>query len=58
MPTGPYNRVADNSLARRILDWQPRIPFMEGLHRTIDWYRSTKDAGIVRELFQRALMER
>src|SRR3989442_667568 len=34
MPTGPVNRVADNSLARRLLDWTPRVGFMDGLHRT------------------------
>src|SRR2546428_13889142 len=36
MPTGPYNRVADNSLAKRLLDWQPAVKFADGLQRTID----------------------
>jgi nucleoside-diphosphate-sugar epimerase len=43
MPTGPLNRVADNSLARKLLGWEPQMKFMDGLHRTIDWYFSTKD---------------
>ncbi|MDQ2912144.1 MAG: SDR family NAD(P)-dependent oxidoreductase, partial [Chloroflexota bacterium] len=38
MPTGPVNRVADNSLAQRLLGWRPEMSFMNGLHRTIDWY--------------------
>lgn len=45
MPTGPYNRVADNSLARKLLGWEPKVPFLEGLHKTIDWYFSSKDAS-------------
>ena len=38
MPTGPLNRVADNTLAKRILDWEPQVLFQEGLHRTVAWY--------------------
>lgn len=42
MPTGALNLVADNSLARRRLGWEPKVTFTEGLHRTIDWYTPTK----------------
>src|SRR5437016_2705376 len=42
MPTGPLNRVADNALARQLLAWEPKVKFMDGLHRTIDWYFSSK----------------
>jgi nucleoside-diphosphate-sugar epimerase len=38
MPTGPLNRVASNRLAAQLLGWQPQVKFMDGLHRTIDWY--------------------
>ena len=38
MPTGPYNRVADNALARQLLGWEPKVNFSDGLRRTIDWY--------------------
>jgi len=51
MPTGPMNRVADNSLARRLLGWEPKVPFAEGLKRTFDWYFSTKDPDEVRAIF-------
>src|SRR4029077_14754047 len=37
-PTGPYNRVCDNSLGKRLLGWEPKVPFTEGLDRTIKWY--------------------
>lgn len=42
MPTGPLNRVADNSLAKKLLGWEPDTSFIEGLHRTINWYFSAK----------------
>jgi len=43
MPTGPLNRVADNSLARMLLGWEPKVRFIDGLHRTADWYFREKD---------------
>jgi nucleoside-diphosphate-sugar epimerase len=58
MPTGPLNRVADNSLAKRLLGWEPRVPFREGLKRTIDWYFATKDGKQVRETLEQMLTER
>jgi nucleoside-diphosphate-sugar epimerase len=58
MPTGPLNRVADNSLAKRLLEWEPQVMFMDGLHKTIDWYFATKDRETVRAEFERRLTER
>jgi len=58
MPTGPLNRVADNSLTRRLLGWEPQVPFREGLKRTIDWYFATKDREQVRRILDRMLTER
>ena len=58
MPTGPLNRVADNALAKRLLGWEPRTKFVDGLHRTIDWYFKTKDRAQLRESFARKLTER
>ena len=58
MPTGPYNRVADNSLAERLLDWKPQAKFMDGLRQTIDWYFSTKDIEEVRATLEGSLTER
>jgi nucleoside-diphosphate-sugar epimerase len=48
MPTGPYNRVADNSLAKQLLGWEPQFPFAEGLRRTLQWYFESKDPEQVR----------
>lgn len=58
MPTGPYNRVADNSRAKKLLGWEPKVPFIEGLHRTIDWYFANKDREQVRGTISRMLTER
>jgi UDP-glucose 4-epimerase len=58
MPTGPLNRVADNALARKLLGWEPKVPFRDGLKRTIDWYYATKDREEVKRIFARMLTER
>jgi nucleoside-diphosphate-sugar epimerase len=58
MPTGPLNRVADNALGKRLLGWEPKTKFVDGLHRTIDWYFKTKDRAQLRESFARKLTER
>lgn len=58
MPTGPYNRVADNSLAKKLVGWEPEVKFMDGLHRTIDWYFSTKERNEVSATLTRMLTER
>lgn len=58
MPTGPYNRVADNSKAKTLLGWEPKVAFMDGLHETIDWYFSTKKVEAVRAVFDRMLTGR
>jgi len=58
MPVGPMNRVADNSLAKKLLDWEPQVPFREGLKRTVDWYVANKDRETVRSNLERMLTER
>jgi nucleoside-diphosphate-sugar epimerase len=58
MPTGPYNRVADNRRAKEWLGWTPTITFRDGVQRTIDWYRASKNAQDVRERLPHLLMER
>ena len=58
MPTGPMNRVADNSLAKKLLGWEPQVKFIDGLHRTIDWYFANKDREQVKATLDRMLTER
>lgn len=35
----PQRRQPDISRARKLLNWQPRIPFAQGLEETIAWFR-------------------
>jgi nucleoside-diphosphate-sugar epimerase len=58
MPTGPLNRVADNSLAKQVLNWEPQVTFKDGLRATIDWYYSTKDRDTVAAILDHLLTER
>jgi nucleoside-diphosphate-sugar epimerase len=58
MPTGPLNRVADNSLAKKMLGWEPKVPFLDGLRRTIDWYFANKDREEVAASLNSKLTER
>lgn len=58
MPTGPLNRVASNRLARELLGWEPQVKFIDGLHRTIDWYFATHAREAVGGYLQRMLTER
>jgi nucleoside-diphosphate-sugar epimerase len=58
MPTGPLNRVASNRLARELLGWEPQVKFMDGLHRTIDWYFSTRERQNVGGYLAEMLTER
>ncbi len=39
----PVRRCPDISLARRMLDWAPRVPLEEGLTQTIEYFREKLD---------------
>ena len=58
MPVGPLNRVADNALAKKLLGWEPKVAFRDGLKRTIDWYYADRDRAEVQRIFNRMLTER
>jgi nucleoside-diphosphate-sugar epimerase len=58
MPTGPLNRVASNRLAKDLLGWEPKMKFIDGLHRTIDWYFGSKQRETVGGYLQEMLTER
>jgi UDP-glucose 4-epimerase len=57
-PTGVSSRAADLSRARKLLGWEPKVPYEEGFKRTIDWYRSHRDLEYVRSNLTKLLMER
>jgi nucleoside-diphosphate-sugar epimerase len=57
-PTGPYNRVSDDTLCRELLAWTPEVPLLDGLRATIDWYAATHDPAVVGESLEQVLIER
>lgn len=58
MPTGPLNRVADNALAKKLIGWEPKVMFTDGLRRTIEWYVKTKKQAEVADRLEAILTER
>ena len=58
MPVGPLNRVADNSLAKKLLGWEPKVLLREGLKRTIDWYFSVRNKNEVANVLEEMLTGR
>jgi nucleoside-diphosphate-sugar epimerase len=57
-PTGPMNRVAENSLAKELLGWEPQTLFAEGLRTTYEWYVANKRPEEVEAIFEFMLMGR
>jgi len=45
-PTGVISRALDNSRARKLLGWTPKVSLEEGLERTISWYIKTRPKSI------------
>ncbi len=41
----PKQRRPDIGKAKRVLDWEPRVPFAEGLEQTIEFFRSHEPAA-------------
>lgn len=59
-PVGPVNRVASNTLAKKLLAWCPKTKFEEGLKKTIDWYfeKNVGQEDRVRDIVEHRLLER
>ena len=38
-PDDPTRRQPDITLAKKHLDWEPKVPLREGLTKTIEWFR-------------------
>jgi nucleoside-diphosphate-sugar epimerase len=46
----PQRRRPDLSLARRLLDWGPKVSFEDGLDTTIRWYAEQRASGSSEEV--------
>ena len=40
----PHDTLADISRAKELLEWEPQVPFAEGLKRTREWFAGMKNA--------------
>ena len=58
MPVGPLNRVAENSLAKKLLGWEPKVLLKEGIKRTVDWYFSSRNSKEVSKHLDTMLLAR
>jgi nucleoside-diphosphate-sugar epimerase len=58
MPSGPLNRVAENSLAKKLLGCGPTVMFRNELHRTIDRYVKTRTLEAASSALKTMLTER
>jgi UDP-glucose 4-epimerase len=56
MPTGPINRVADISLAKKLLNWQPKYDFKTGLKKTVEWYFKNKNKDFIKKNLKKLLI--
>ncbi len=41
----PKRRRPDNSLAKKLLDWEPKVPVQEGVRRTIEYFTSLHESN-------------
>ena len=48
-PDGQPRRRVDPSRARDAFGFEARVPFREGLRRTIDWYRENREQAEARD---------
>jgi len=39
-PDGQPRRCLDTTRAKKLLDWEAKMPFEEGLKNTIEWWRA------------------
>jgi len=57
-PQGVASRAADLTRARRLLGWEPRVSYMEGFKKTVEWYFANKNEKDVKANLNRLLLER
>ena len=41
-PNEVSNLKGDSSVAKKILNWEPKISLDEGLNKTVEWYNKNK----------------
>ncbi len=57
-PQGVASRAADLTEARRLLEWEPRVSYMDGFKKTVEWYFANKNEQDLKAKLDRLLLER
>jgi len=57
-PEGVVSRAADLTVAKKLLQWAPKVSYEEGFRRTADWYFANNNVDKVRATLSQRLMER
>ncbi len=57
-PQGVASRAADLAKARSVLNWQPKVSYVEGFRKTVDWYFANNNENNVKANLSRLLLER
>ena len=54
----PRERVADHSLAQKLLGWEPKVCFRDGLRQTVDSFFAHKNRDQFKSSLPKVLTER
>ena len=54
-PVGVFARTADLTNSTKLLGWEPKTSFDDGIRNTIDWYYATKKKSEVKKSFETLL---
>ncbi len=57
-PAGVESRAADLTQAKKLLGWQPKVTFEQGIEETVNWYVANKTRGEIERNLDKLLMER
>jgi UDP-glucose 4-epimerase len=57
-PEGVASRAADLTVAKRLLDWEPKVSYLEGFTKTIYWYKNNVNMNYVKDNLEKILIER
>lgn len=57
-PEGVASRAADLTRARKILVWEPKVSYIEGFKKTIEWYYANKNIEEIKNSLNELLIER
>jgi nucleoside-diphosphate-sugar epimerase len=57
-PEGVHARAASVRNQQSWLDWSPKIPFSEGMAKTVEWYKSSKNIKEINDAIENKLFSR